>query len=122
MVFDERLRAHRRRSGLSQEGLADKAGVDVKTIRDIENGRRRPRPSTMRQLADALGLDDAVRSQFYEAAAAEVSEVSEVSVVSLRRSAVVPAQLPLGVLGFTGRSAQIRGLDLFAESAWAQPT
>jgi predicted ATPase/DNA-binding CsgD family transcriptional regulator/DNA-binding XRE family transcriptional regulator len=51
------LRRLRLRAGLSQQALAEKAGVGVATIGAIEEGqRRRPYPHTLRALADALDL------------------------------------------------------------------
>src|SRR5262245_57563735 len=51
------LRARRQTARLSQEGLADRAGVSVRTVRNLESGRIvAPRPSSLRGLADALGL------------------------------------------------------------------
>lgn len=52
-----RLRAARDKTGLSQPALADRAGVPVETLRQIEQGRRPdPRFSTMTLLARALGV------------------------------------------------------------------
>jgi len=56
-AFADQLRRLRLRAGLSQEALAEKAGVSVATIGAIEEGqRRRPYPNTLRALADSLGL------------------------------------------------------------------
>jgi predicted ATPase/DNA-binding XRE family transcriptional regulator len=55
--FADHLRQLRLRAGLSQEALAERAGVSVATIGAIEEGqRRRPYPNTLRALADSLGL------------------------------------------------------------------
>ena len=51
------LRELRRRKGLSQKDLAGKSGVGQDTISGIEAGRHEPRPSTLRKLADALGVE-----------------------------------------------------------------
>ncbi len=115
-MFGTRVRARRKLLGLSQEDLARKAGVDVKTVRGIENGRRRPRLSTVRQLADALGLEDAVRDQFYAAASPDAAEEA------FDQPYPAPAQLPLDVPGFTGRQEQLNALDEVAEEASEQPT
>ena len=48
---------------LTQEELAERAGLTAKAIGALERGeRRRPYPHTVRSLADALGLDDAERA------------------------------------------------------------
>ena len=58
-----RLRAWRRRVLLTQEQLADRAGVSVRTIAGLEAGRvRYPRSDTLRRLADALGLTEQERA------------------------------------------------------------
>ena len=56
--FGAQLRAYRRRAGLSQRELAERAGLGVTTVRDLEQGRtRQPQPPSVRALAAALGLD-----------------------------------------------------------------
>jgi len=50
------LRQIRERKALSQRDLAQRAGVGEATISRIEQGRVRPRPSTLRKLAAALGV------------------------------------------------------------------
>ena len=53
----EALKHIRRRHGLSQVDLSKRSGVAQNTISDIETGRRDPRPSTLRRLAKALGVE-----------------------------------------------------------------
>ncbi|MGY1743053.1 MULTISPECIES: ATP-binding protein [unclassified Blastococcus] len=67
--FAERLRRLREAAALTQEELAERAGLTGKAVSALERGeRRRPYPHTVRALADALGLDDAARSELAEAA------------------------------------------------------
>ncbi|MFJ3816694.1 BTAD domain-containing putative transcriptional regulator [Streptomyces sp. NPDC090056] len=55
--FGLRLRAFRRRAGLSQETAAARAGISTRALRDIERGRvQRPQSRTLQRLAEALGL------------------------------------------------------------------
>ncbi|MBV9328954.1 MAG: helix-turn-helix domain-containing protein [Chloroflexi bacterium] len=57
------LRRLRTRAFLTQEVLAERAGVSVATIKALEEGRRRrPYPDTVLALANALGLSDAERA------------------------------------------------------------
>nr|BFE58550.1 tetratricopeptide repeat protein [Dactylosporangium thailandense] len=52
-----RLRRHRLRAGVDQRELARRAGISVRGLRDIEQGRvRRPRAESVERLADALEL------------------------------------------------------------------
>lgn len=53
----EALKDIRLRHGLSQVDLSKRSGVAQNTISDIETGRRDPRPSTLRKLAKALGVE-----------------------------------------------------------------
>ncbi len=80
----------RRMANLTQEELAARTGLSVRSIRNLESSRvTRPRPATVRLLRDVLGLPAR------PAAAARIR----------------PMQLPLEIPGFTGRSAQLRQLD-----------
>jgi transcriptional regulator with XRE-family HTH domain len=51
------LRELRDRASLSQEELAERAGVSRATIADLERGARKPHPKTRRKLAEALGVE-----------------------------------------------------------------
>ena len=51
------VRQCRRRAGLAQRELAARAGLSVRALRDIEQGRvRRPRMGSVHRLVDALSL------------------------------------------------------------------
>ncbi|WFE37657.1 helix-turn-helix domain-containing protein [Micromonospora sp. WMMD998] len=63
------LRGHRLAAGLTQAELASRAGVGVRTVRDLERGRAtRPQRTTVGLLADALGLTGATRREFVSTA------------------------------------------------------
>jgi predicted ATPase/DNA-binding XRE family transcriptional regulator len=66
--FGDLLRGHRLRRGLTQHECGQASGLGVRTLRDLENGRARPRRSTADLLADALGLTGSVRTEFLAAA------------------------------------------------------
>jgi predicted ATPase/transcriptional regulator with XRE-family HTH domain len=62
--FAEVLREFREERSLTQEELAERAGITVKAVGALERGeRRRPYPHTVRALADGLGLDDSQRAR-----------------------------------------------------------
>nr|WP_305788521.1 helix-turn-helix domain-containing protein [Actinoplanes lichenis] len=66
--FDAVLRSYRLRAKLTQEELAARAAVGVRTVRDLERGRAsRPQRSTVELLAAALGLAGADRLAFLAA-------------------------------------------------------
>ena len=67
--FARLLKRHRISAGLSQEALAELAGVSSDEISSLERGSRRaPRSATLDLLAAALKLDDNARIELEEAA------------------------------------------------------
>jgi predicted ATPase/class 3 adenylate cyclase len=67
--FGELLRRHRQVAGLTQAELAERAGLSVRGINDLERGaRQHPRKDTVALLADALGLAGAERAALEAAA------------------------------------------------------
>jgi transcriptional regulator with XRE-family HTH domain len=56
-TFARNLRRERERAGLSQEALADKAGLHRNAVALLEAGRRDVKLSTVAKLAKALGQD-----------------------------------------------------------------
>jgi predicted ATPase/DNA-binding XRE family transcriptional regulator len=61
------LQQHRAAAGLSQEELAERAGLSRRGISDLERGARRPYPGTARRLAVALQLAGPARAAFVSA-------------------------------------------------------
>jgi class 3 adenylate cyclase len=67
--FGELLRRARQAAGLTQAELAERAGLSVRGINDLERGvRQAPRKDTVALLAQALGLSDEERVPFAAAA------------------------------------------------------
>ncbi|MEK7525965.1 MAG: helix-turn-helix transcriptional regulator [Patescibacteria group bacterium] len=56
--FGENLRKIRKQKGLSQEELAAKAGLDLTTVNELENGNREPMLKTIVKLANGLEIDN----------------------------------------------------------------
>ena len=55
-AFARNLRAAREKAGLSQEALAERAGMHRNAVALLETGKRDPRVSTVAKLAKALGI------------------------------------------------------------------
>ena len=57
--FGERVRRLRQFKVMTQTDLATKAGISIVTVTRLENdeGEIKPRPTTVRRLATALGVD-----------------------------------------------------------------
>ena len=56
MTFGERLKAIRVEKGLTQTGLAERAGLTLQGIGQLERGRREPSWGTVQAVARALGV------------------------------------------------------------------
>mgnify|MGYP000188552476 CR=1 FL=1 len=68
-TFAALLRRHRVAAALSQEALANRAGISTRAVSDLERGvKLRPYLATVRLLADALGLDAEQRAALAAAA------------------------------------------------------
>nr|WP_055504363.1 helix-turn-helix domain-containing protein [Nonomuraea pusilla] len=64
-AFGILLRRHRRRLRLTQEALAERAGMSSRSIAEMERSPARgPRPRSLERLAAALGLTGAERDEF----------------------------------------------------------
>lgn len=76
--FGALLRAHRRRTGVTQRQLADRAGVSAGAIRDLEQGRTRsPKRDSVQAIATALGLSGPDVERLHAAAEAHRAQRAE---------------------------------------------
>jgi tetratricopeptide (TPR) repeat protein/transcriptional regulator with XRE-family HTH domain len=106
-TFGSRLRASRLAAGLSQEELAGRSGVSVRTISDLERGRTRwPHPESVARLAEALGLGGARRARFVALAARRLAGPG-LAAVSAASAAGVRYSLPPDAAAFTGRQVEL---------------
>lgn len=104
--FAELLRRHRAAAGLTQEDLAERAGLSVRGVSDLERGLRpHPRPDTVRRLADALRLSDANRRDL--GAAATPAPTSPFD------TPLPPTVTRMAAIGLVGRS---RALDVLLDA------
>ncbi|WP_078857159.1 helix-turn-helix domain-containing protein [Streptomyces sp. NBRC 109706] len=71
----EALRWARQHAGLTQQQLADRAGIACSLVRDMENGRRNATPENRARLAGALGCPPMLLERKEPAEGAPVLEV-----------------------------------------------
>jgi transcriptional regulator with XRE-family HTH domain len=106
------VRAWRERALLTQDELAERSLLSVRTIRRLERGAIgvRPRSASVRQLAEALGLHE-------EEQAALIAAVRSSSIPEPQVSTPVPPlrQLPAAPPQFTGRVADLARLERVAD-------
>ena len=101
------VRRLRLRAGLTQEGLAERSGVSVRTIRGIETGNRRnPQLASVVQLADALELSAGDREELLTSLVPGTSPANATA-----EALVVPRQLPAVPTSFVGRRTELDRLD-----------
>lgn len=104
------LRQARTAAGMTQEELAERSGVGVRTIGDLERGRtRRPYSRSVRCLADALAVP--FPRQVWEDADPPPAPALDLA------ARAVPRQLPPSVRAFTGRAAEMAALTGFLDEA-----
>ena len=102
--FGEHLRTLREQAGLTQEGLAERAGLSAQAVAALESGRRqRPHPSTVQALAGALGLSEEDREALTGVVRARATTVAEPP----HRQVQVP---PTPLIGREREVGEVRGL------------
>ena len=108
--FGTALRHYRVSAGLSQEGLAERAGLSVRGISDLERGARTfPRLETVRMLANALELSERDRAALLAAARPELEAASPSAPPPPRQERTVnPRALPIPPTRLIGRDDEIR--------------
>jgi tetratricopeptide (TPR) repeat protein/transcriptional regulator with XRE-family HTH domain len=108
-AFAGLLKGYRLAAGLTQEALAERAGVAWRTISDLERGVKHPRRDTVALLAEALALTGDQRPAF--AAASRAHSVSQASAPAPYGE--VPAWSPRASQATTlvGRASELTLLD-----------
>ena len=112
------VRKHRIAAGLSQEALAERAGISTRGLSDLERGlSRSARLHTLARLADALGLSGDARTELLSAgqpvsSSSQPEPLAETSPPSPAPSTVRATQrpapsLPVTLTSFVGRHAEL---------------
>jgi tetratricopeptide (TPR) repeat protein/transcriptional regulator with XRE-family HTH domain len=114
--FGMLLRRYRLALGLSQEELADRSGLSVRAISNMERGRTaRPHRHTVQSVAGALSLREPERLRLEQSARMAGGEAgSDAPQVSAGLH-----QLPVAVPGFIGRAAEMETLTQILDDASA---
>jgi len=122
-TFGEMLGRYRRAASLTQEALAEGAGLGVRSIQGLERGESKPHRDTAERLAAALALEDAHRAPFLAAAGpaprhrvgGEISRASG-SATSSAMGRLAPSpegpltNLPTPTTSFVGREREMADL------------
>ena len=104
-TFGALLRRHRLAAGLSQAALAERAGLSLRGVSDLERGARRvPQRATVRLLAGALGLRPEATAALEAAVARRRGPPGR---AGARAARTVPHNLPLPLTSFVGREREL---------------
>lgn len=101
--FGDVLKRLRLAAGLSQEELAERAGLSPRGLSDLERGLRpHPRPATVRMLADALALGGTDRAVLLAAAQGNAPQGADHTAAPALARASAPADVPPPIAPPTG--------------------
>jgi transcriptional regulator with XRE-family HTH domain len=104
VTFAGVLRRLRTEARLTQEELAEAAGLSPRSVSDLERGiASTPRRDTVRLLADALRLTGPARAEFEAVARGR-------AVADVAGAAGAPRTLPRDIASFTGRQQELQDL------------
>jgi transcriptional regulator with XRE-family HTH domain len=110
-AFGDLLRARRRSIALSQQELAERSGLSVRAISNLESGRTRwPYPNSVGRLADALALRDDDRAEFTAAAQRRLAHKPD-SARPREGHGYIPRLLPAPLPALTGRASELKTLS-----------
>jgi transcriptional regulator with XRE-family HTH domain len=100
LTFGKLLKRYRTTAGLTQEELAERAGLSVEGISALERGvNRSPRRDTVDLLADALALSAADRGTFAAAARTASRPVATPLPTAIRPAPLAPGGAPPSLVG-----------------------
>src|SRR5215831_7683858 len=103
--FADVLRTHRLRLGLTQEGVAERAGLSVHAIHKLERGTTHPYRDTTNRLVRALRLSADDEAAFR--ALAEPVPRRRDTTAATADFQLTPPDLPLALTRFVGREREM---------------
>lgn len=118
-TFADLLRRARREAGLTQEQLAERAGVSARGISDLERGLiRAPRRDSLELLMDALDLDAKVRARWRDLRKSGASQAGRTEPSPLTPARPSAPGLPHARTPLIGREVEIAAvIDLVRDDA-----
>jgi tetratricopeptide (TPR) repeat protein/DNA-binding XRE family transcriptional regulator len=106
--FSLLLRELRDKAGLTQEELAESAGLSTRSVSDLERGvASKARNQTARLLAEALGLQGKDRAEFEAAARGRPPAPVPATPAPVAVAVAGTRTLPRDIASFTGREAEL---------------
>ena len=115
------LRQRREAAGLSQEELANRSGLSVRTVSSLERGSTRtPHPRTIRLFGEILGLpaeacDELIAAYRASSRGGPVAASPEPAQLAGTAGLVVPRELPGLARHFVGREDELAVLSTLAD-------
>jgi predicted ATPase/transcriptional regulator with XRE-family HTH domain len=113
MSFGAVLREHRLAARLTQDALAERAGLGTRGIQDLEHGLHQPHRQTVQRLVLALDLSGEARRQFERLAGAAPRQRQPVSPIRpfvpqiVGRTVAERSNLPLPPTALIGREREV---------------
>ena len=93
MNLGEKISLQRKNKGLSQELLAENCGISLRTIQRIENNKSKPRPYTLKVIADALNMQMEQLEEIDNSELAKNNSISKINLINT--SALLGVLIPL---------------------------
>jgi predicted ATPase/transcriptional regulator with XRE-family HTH domain/tetratricopeptide (TPR) repeat protein len=107
-TFGDRLRRHRLAAGLTQEALAERTGLGVRSIQHLEGGGHLPQRDTLGRLIEGLGLIGGERSELERLAKPAPRARETASGPRVQPSDHAPRHnLPAQLTSFVGREREL---------------
>src|SRR6266571_1539895 len=109
--FGELLRQHRLAAGLTQESLAERAGLSEHGIQKLESGATHPYRDTAERLIRALELGDQDQARFKTAARPTPRRRQPHSPTAGTEGVTTRTNLPNSVTSFVARAGEIQRVE-----------